>query len=294
IFRNRREQVIPPVQTISGAPTYLPGLRALQEEAFRVANRISPNLDEESSEVNREIQIQQQEVTINNTQNEQRQQVDVIDLEQNIQQQTEDISGNEPGNINNVTEYQEDFLNEPQQLEIRILNKKNKKHKHGKHQRSVGQSPWTIVQLDELSGTAREGPDQSHTKLRSRQPTCRRQWIVLSTQTNPQSQITPNLNQNQSSILNVDRMGIFTNPFSVPKGIQHQQNAGEAAQVQHAHRETFSTNGNVRKVASSTDSLVSGQVGVAGTKPINKQTAPSTQLQVDPIREPKVEKKGGR
>ncbi|KAA6363401.1 MAG: hypothetical protein EZS28_041072, partial [Streblomastix strix] len=49
IFRNGREQVIPPVQTISGAPTYLPGLRALQEEAFRVANRISPNLDEESS-----------------------------------------------------------------------------------------------------------------------------------------------------------------------------------------------------------------------------------------------------
>ncbi|KAA6357477.1 MAG: hypothetical protein EZS28_046996, partial [Streblomastix strix] len=49
IFRSRREQVIPPVQTISGAPTYLPGLRALQEEAFRVANRISPNFDEESS-----------------------------------------------------------------------------------------------------------------------------------------------------------------------------------------------------------------------------------------------------
>ncbi|KAA6317824.1 MAG: hypothetical protein EZS28_055031, partial [Streblomastix strix] len=31
-------------------------------------------------------------------------------------------------------EYQEDFLNEPQQIEIKILNKKNKKHKHGKHQ----------------------------------------------------------------------------------------------------------------------------------------------------------------
>ncbi|KAA6358630.1 MAG: putative reverse transcriptase [Streblomastix strix] len=89
-------------------------------------------------------------------------------------------------------------------------------------------------------------------------------------------------------------MGILANPFSVPKGIQHQQNAGEAAQVQHAPRETFSTNGNVRKVASSTDNIVSGQVGVAGTKPINKQTAPSTQLQADPIREPKVEKKGGK
>ncbi|KAA6355987.1 MAG: hypothetical protein EZS28_048486, partial [Streblomastix strix] len=42
-------KTLPPVQTVSGAPTYLPGLRALQEEAFRVANRISPNLDEESS-----------------------------------------------------------------------------------------------------------------------------------------------------------------------------------------------------------------------------------------------------
>ncbi|KAA6374062.1 MAG: hypothetical protein EZS28_030411 [Streblomastix strix] len=89
-------------------------------------------------------------------------------------------------------------------------------------------------------------------------------------------------------------MGIFTNPFSVPKGIQHQQNAEEAAQVQHAPRDTSSTNGNVRKVASSTDSIVSGQVGVAGTKPINIQTAPSTQLQIDPICEPKVVKKGGR
>ncbi|KAA6353128.1 MAG: hypothetical protein EZS28_051345 [Streblomastix strix] len=102
------------------------------------------------------------------------------------------------------------------------------------------------------------------------------QWIAPLTQTNPQSQITPYPNQNQSSILNVDLMGINTNPSSVPKGIQHQQFAGEAAQVQHAPRETFSTNGN----------------GVAGTKPINNQTAPSTQLQGNPIHEPKVEKKG--
>ncbi|KAA6363645.1 MAG: hypothetical protein EZS28_040827 [Streblomastix strix] len=144
------------------------------------------------------------------------------------------------------------------------------------------------------SGPPGRAPDQSHTKLRSRQPTSRRQRTVTLIQATPQSQITPNTNQNQSSILNVDLMGIFTNPFSVPKGIQHQQNAGEAAEVQHAPRETFSTNGNVRKVASSTDSIVSCQVGVAGTKPINKQTAPSTQLHVDPIREPQVEKKGGR
>ncbi|KAA6365206.1 MAG: hypothetical protein EZS28_039266, partial [Streblomastix strix] len=210
-------------------------------------------------------------------------------------------------------EYQEDFLNEPQQLEIRILNKKNKKHKHGKHQRGQKKQRNTQAQtqfyynnqvldnhlgplLSQMNypGPPGRAPDQSHTKLRSRQPTSRRQWIVPPTQTNTQSQITPNQNQNQSSILNVDLMGIFTNPFSVPKGIQHQQNAGEAAQVQHAPRETFSTNGNVRKVASSTDSIVSGQVGVAGIKLINKQTAPSTQLQVDPIRELKVEKKGGR
>ncbi|KAA6370440.1 MAG: hypothetical protein EZS28_034035 [Streblomastix strix] len=89
-------------------------------------------------------------------------------------------------------------------------------------------------------------------------------------------------------------MGIFTNPFSVPKGIQHQQNAGEAAQVQQAPRETFSINRNVRNVASFTDGIVSGQVGVVGTKPINQQTASFTQRQADPIREPKVEKKGGK
>ncbi|KAA6364722.1 MAG: hypothetical protein EZS28_039752, partial [Streblomastix strix] len=41
-------------------------------------------------------------------------------------------------------------------------------------------------------------------------------------------------------------------------------------------------------------SIVSGQVGVAGTKTTNIWTAPSTQLQGNPVREPKVEKKGGR
>ncbi|KAA6379725.1 MAG: hypothetical protein EZS28_024748 [Streblomastix strix] len=49
-----------------------------------------------------------------------------------------------------------------------------------------------------------------------------------------------------------------------------------------------------KKVASSTDSIVSGQVGVAGTKPINLQTAPSTQLHGNLIHEPEIEKKGGR
>ncbi|KAA6363183.1 MAG: hypothetical protein EZS28_041289, partial [Streblomastix strix] len=44
----------------------------------------------------------------------------------------------------------------------------------------------------------------------------------------------------------------------------------------------------------STDSIVSGQIEVAGTKSINIQTAPSTELKGNPIREPKVEKKGGK
>ncbi|KAA6394461.1 MAG: hypothetical protein EZS28_010014 [Streblomastix strix] len=136
--------------------------------------------------------------------------------------------------------------------------------------------------------------DQSYTKLRSKQPISRRQRIVPLTQTNPKNQTTPYPNQNQGSILSVDLMGIITNPFSVPKGMQYQQIAGEAAQVHHALRETFSTNGNVRRVASSTDRIASGQVGVAGTKPTNIQTAPSTQLQGNPVREPKVKKKGGR
>ncbi|KAA6371055.1 MAG: hypothetical protein EZS28_033419 [Streblomastix strix] len=184
-------------------------------------------------------------------------------------------------------EFQEDFIDEPQQLEIRLLNKKNKKRKKKKQQRSqkkqrniqaqtkfyyknqkFGQSPWAIVQLDELSETARE----------SLRPVIHETGIQTT----------------HRSILNVDLMVMITNPFSVPKRIKHQQIAEEAAQVHHAPRETFSTNGNVRKVASSTDSIVSGQIGVAVTKPINIQTAPSTQFQENPIREPKVEKKGGK
>ncbi|KAA6360315.1 MAG: hypothetical protein EZS28_044159 [Streblomastix strix] len=76
--------------------------------------------------------------------------------------------------------------------------------------------------------------------------------------------------------------------------MQHQQIAGEAAQVFHAPGETFSTNGNVRRIASSTDSIVSGQVRFTGTKAINIQTAPSTQFQYNPVDEHKVEKKEGR
>ncbi|KAA6398192.1 MAG: hypothetical protein EZS28_006285 [Streblomastix strix] len=153
-------------------------------------------------------------------------------------------------------EFQEDFLGEPQQLEIRILYKKNKKHNPKKHQSGVGQSPWTIVQLDELSGTAREG-------LRS----VKHKTVI---------EITHQLMAKD-----------------IPKGMQHQQIAGEAAQLFHAPGETFSINGNVKRVASSTDSIVSGQIGVAGTKPTNIQTASSTQFQGNPVRKPKMEKKGG-
>ncbi|KAA6399031.1 MAG: hypothetical protein EZS28_005448 [Streblomastix strix] len=42
-------QALPPVQTVTGAPVYMSSLRTAQEEAFRKANDISPNLDEESS-----------------------------------------------------------------------------------------------------------------------------------------------------------------------------------------------------------------------------------------------------
>ncbi|KAA6385623.1 MAG: hypothetical protein EZS28_018854 [Streblomastix strix] len=210
-------------------------------------------------------------------------------------------------------EFQEDFIDETQLLEIRPLGKSNKKHKYRKHQRSQkkqrnnqAQTQWyynnqvldshlgPLFSQMNYPGPPGRDPDQSNTKLRSRQPTSKRQKIVSLSQTTPQSQTTPYPNLNQGSILNVDLMGIITNPFSVPKGMQHQQIAREAAQVFHALEETFSANGNIRRVASSTDSIASGQVGVAGTKPSNIQTALSTQLRGNPVREPKVEKKGGR
>ncbi|KAA6373552.1 MAG: hypothetical protein EZS28_030921 [Streblomastix strix] len=142
----------------------------------------------------------------------------------------------------------------------------------------VGQASWTMVQLKELLGTAKEYPRS----------------IAPSAQTNPLSQTTPFLNQNQSLILNVDFVEMITNPFSVPKETQHQQIAEEAAYVQLAPRETFQTEGKVRKVLSYTNCIVSGQVEVTGPKLINIQTASSTQLQGNPICEPKVEKKGGK
>ncbi|KAA6374866.1 MAG: hypothetical protein EZS28_029608 [Streblomastix strix] len=158
-------------------------------------------------------------------------------------------------------------------------------------QQSVGQPPWTIVWVDELSGTAMEGPRLAKHKTEIEIATSRRQWIVSLIKTTLQSKTTPYLNKNQSTILNVDLMGIFTNPFSILKAIYHQYIAGEAAQVHYAPGETFSTNGNIRSVVSSTDSIVSGNVAVAGTKSINIQTVSSTQLHRNPICEPEVEKK---
>ncbi|KAA6393833.1 MAG: hypothetical protein EZS28_010635 [Streblomastix strix] len=195
-------------------------------------------------------------------------------------------------------EFQEDFVDEIQYLEVRLQDKKLQEPQPQKTllelEKALDSHLGPLFGQMNYSGPPGKAPDQSNTKLRLRQPTSRRQKIVPLTQTNPQSQTTPYPNQNYNSNLNVDFIGIITNPFSVPKEMQHQQIAGEAAQVYHAPRETFSTNGNVRKEASSTDRIVQGQVGVAGTKPINTQSAPSIQLQGNPIREPKVVKKGGK
>ncbi|KAA6392882.1 MAG: hypothetical protein EZS28_011585 [Streblomastix strix] len=169
IQHNRLEQVLPPVQIVSGAPVYMSNLRTAQEEAIRTTNIISPYIDEESSvswtspesinqerdtpianfrtaqqllaafdnqeqlnqqvntylqqqinqhhEVSSDIQIQFQDVTINNTQqNEQIQQIDIIDLEQNTQQQIEDIPRNEQGDINERDQQptQTDIIRTPQ------------------------------------------------------------------------------------------------------------------------------------------------------------------------------------
>ncbi|KAA6326400.1 MAG: hypothetical protein EZS28_053954, partial [Streblomastix strix] len=111
-------------------------------------------------------------------------------------------------------EFQEDFIDESQLLEIRPLDKSNKKHKYRKHQRSQKMQRNNYVQtqrqynnqvLDNhlgplfgqmnYSGPPGRASDQSNTKLRSRQPISRRQKIVSLTQTTPQSQTTPYPNQ---------------------------------------------------------------------------------------------------
>ncbi|KAA6319574.1 MAG: hypothetical protein EZS28_054796, partial [Streblomastix strix] len=126
-------------------------------------------------------------------------------------------------------EFQEDFIDESQLLEIRPLEKSNKKHKFRKHQRrqkkqrnNQAQTQWynsnqvldshlgPMFSQMNYPGPPGRAPDQSNTKLRSIQPTSRRQRTVPLIQATPQSQTTPYPNQNQSSILNVDLMGIFT------------------------------------------------------------------------------------
>ncbi|KAA6395263.1 MAG: hypothetical protein EZS28_009208 [Streblomastix strix] len=189
---------------------------------------------------------------------------------------------NENGTGEQYDEFQEDFVNEPQNMEIRPQDKK------------IRNITIRKLQRNEQSGTAREG---SLPVIHKTETEITHQQKAIDSPSNinkPTEKTTSDPNENQSSILNADLMGMITNPFSIQKGIQHQYIAADAAQVYHAPRETFSTNGNVRKVASSTDSIVSGQVWIAGTKPINIQTAPSTQFQVNLIRELKVKKKGGR
>ncbi|KAA6400553.1 MAG: hypothetical protein EZS28_003916 [Streblomastix strix] len=113
-------------------------------------------------------------------------------------------------------------------------------------------------------------------KLRSIQPTSRRQWIAFPTQTYLQSQTTPYPNQNQSSILSIDLVGMITNPFIVPKGMYHQYIADEAAYVFQASRVTFPTDRKVRIVESTTDSIVSGQIGL---RTMNAKHLPEVKLQ---------------
>ncbi|KAA6380749.1 MAG: hypothetical protein EZS28_023726 [Streblomastix strix] len=117
-------------------------------------------------------------------------------------------------------------------------------------QLGVGQSPWTIDQLDQLSETAREGPRPVKYKIE-----------IETTHHKKAKDSQSNINNSKDSERNVTSIDCRRGSIG-----------------SHAPRETFSTNGNVRKVASSTDSIVSGQVGVAGTKTINIQTAPSIQL----------------
>ncbi|KAA6376585.1 MAG: hypothetical protein EZS28_027891 [Streblomastix strix] len=61
IRRNRREQALPPVQTVTLAPVFMSSLRTAQENAFRTAYNISPNLDEESNISQKNIKSNNQE-----------------------------------------------------------------------------------------------------------------------------------------------------------------------------------------------------------------------------------------
>ncbi|KAA6396261.1 MAG: hypothetical protein EZS28_008215 [Streblomastix strix] len=94
-------------------------------------------------------------------------------------------------------EFQEDFIDQIQYLEIRPLCKKIKKHNYRKYQRSQkkqrnnqAQTQWyynnqvldssigPLCSQMNYPGPLGMAPNQSCTKMRSRQPTSRRQWIV--------------------------------------------------------------------------------------------------------------------
>ncbi|KAA6403544.1 MAG: hypothetical protein EZS28_000934 [Streblomastix strix] len=117
--------------------------------------------------------------------------------------------------------------------------------------------------------------------------------IVPLTQTDTQIVIMSYPNQIQSLILKVDFMRMIKKSLlSSDRNIILIDCRRDSICLSFTQRD-FPTEGNVRRVASSTDSIVSGQVGVAGIKPINIYTELSMQLQGNPIREPKVQKKKG-
>ncbi|KAA6402783.1 MAG: hypothetical protein EZS28_001693 [Streblomastix strix] len=167
-------------------------------------------------------------------------------------------------------EFQEELVDESQYLEIRPLNKNNKKHKYMKHKNSVGRSPWSIVQLDELSGTAREGTGPVKHKIKIQTTHQQKSMNSLSNINKPTELDCTLLELDQMLNLNVDLAGMKTNPFIVPKGTMYQLTAYEAAQAHHVPSEILSKNGNIRKVASSTDSIDSSQENLISELKVEK------------------------
>ncbi|KAA6378816.1 MAG: putative NOL1/NOP2/Sun domain family, member 2 [Streblomastix strix] len=107
VFRNKREQALPPIQSVTEAPVYISTLQTAQEEAFRIENNISPNIDEESSvswtsseSINQERNTP---ITIFRTA-QQLLALDVLNLEQNIQLNIENTPRNVEENINTEAE----------------------------------------------------------------------------------------------------------------------------------------------------------------------------------------------
>ncbi|KAA6387858.1 MAG: hypothetical protein EZS28_016618 [Streblomastix strix] len=153
VYSARREQVLPPVRTVFGAPVYMLGLRAAQEEVFREANQNPKRQVEIKVRTGEQITGQKQQVT--------QQQKTFEELEKAKKQL----------NINTMILQQ--FGDEPQ--------------------------IWTIAQLDELSGTAKES-------------------------------LRPVIHKTENKIT-------YQQKSKDPKEIQHQQIAGEAALVHHVPKE---------------------------------------------------------